>query len=339
MRWLDAPGHDLTVKYLTVDDGQRTSLQRHDRKDELLIVLDGTGCVEVAGEPRGGTVRIRPGTPHRVTGPLTYLEVSGYDDDTDTIRLADDYGRTAAVPPFTSHNILLPGGTQTLPGHPLVARSGMCRTPLGELEAAFGGSRDITVADLGCLEGGYAAEFARAGYNVTGIEVRPENHERAAWVADMLGLPNLRFICGDAREVLPGTRFDVVFCAGLLYHLDQPVAFLNLLGQVTRRMLILNTNFSLQDGGHPESAHHPGERCDYADSRNEGRAGHWHHEIDTPWSSFGNTSSFWLRKDDLLLSIRDAGFTSVSERNGWGDSLPQGSGGAFPDRGLFVALK
>lgn len=96
MRWLDAPGHDLTVKYLTVEDGQRTSLQRHDRKDELLIVLGGTGYVEAGGETCGGTVRIRPGVPHRVTGPLAYLEVSAYDDDTDTIRLADDYGRAPA---------------------------------------------------------------------------------------------------------------------------------------------------------------------------------------------------------------------------------------------------
>jgi hypothetical protein len=40
-------------------------------------------------------VRISPGVVHRVTGPLVYLEVSTYDDDTDTERLADDYGRSA----------------------------------------------------------------------------------------------------------------------------------------------------------------------------------------------------------------------------------------------------
>ena len=174
---------------------------------------------------------------------------------------------------------------------------------------------------------------------MTGIEARPENYGNAVWLQDALGLPNLRFTCGDVRDVLPGTRFDAVFCAGLLYHLDQPVAFLSLLGEVTERMLILNTNFSLEHGGHPEDAHHPGESCEYGDSRHEGRAGHWHREIATRWSSYGNTSSFWLRKDDLILSIRDAGFTDVSERDGWGTGLPQGSGGAYPDRGMFVALK
>src|SRR5438034_7379854 len=78
MRWIDAPGHDLTVKYLTVRAGERTSLQWHDRKDELLVVLGGTGSVEAGGQSYDGEclVRIRPGTPHRVTGPLAYLEVS-----------------------------------------------------------------------------------------------------------------------------------------------------------------------------------------------------------------------------------------------------------------------
>ena len=55
MRWLDAPGQDLTVKCLTVKEGKRTSLQRHDRKDELLVIIGGTGYVE----RRRGTGRKR----------------------------------------------------------------------------------------------------------------------------------------------------------------------------------------------------------------------------------------------------------------------------------------
>jgi mannose-6-phosphate isomerase-like protein (cupin superfamily) len=93
MHWLDAPSHDLTVKYMFVARGSRTSLQQHQRKDELLIVLFGSGYIEVGAERHIGMARIRPGVPHRVTGELSYLEVSTYDDDTDTTRLEDDYGR------------------------------------------------------------------------------------------------------------------------------------------------------------------------------------------------------------------------------------------------------
>jgi mannose-6-phosphate isomerase-like protein (cupin superfamily) len=96
MRSLGSRAHGLTVKYLQVEQGHRTSLQRHNHKDELIVVLGGTGCIEAGHRIHSGdgcVVRITPGVIHRVTGPLSYLEVSTYDDGTDTIRLHDDYDR------------------------------------------------------------------------------------------------------------------------------------------------------------------------------------------------------------------------------------------------------
>ena len=248
---------------------------------------------------------------------------------------------TADMPPFRSHNIALPDGTLTAPAEPLLASTVRCRAVMSYLADEFGGGghSGVTVADLGCLEGGYAAEFARAGYDVTGIEARPENYDAAAWLPGALGLANLRFICGDVRDVLPGMEFDVSFCSGLLYHLDEPVAFVKLLGQVTRRILILNTNFSAA-GGHPESVHNPGEWCGER-TTHEGYAGHWCHEQDNLWASFGNRASFWLDKDALIEVIAAAGFVAVTEKQDWreGARLPMGSGGAYADRGMFVAFK
>ena len=99
MHELGSRQHNLTVKFLVVDEGQRTSLQYHETKDVLLFILSGDGEVEVHGTRYSGSgtrIRIIPGGEHRVTGPLTYLEISSYDDGTDTIRLEDDYGRTDA---------------------------------------------------------------------------------------------------------------------------------------------------------------------------------------------------------------------------------------------------
>jgi len=97
MFWLNAKDHNLTVKYLEVKRGHRTSLQYHERKDELLIILEGAGYVLVGEETWRGAglvLRIAPCEQHQVTGPLSYLEISTHDDDTDTIRISDDYGRT-----------------------------------------------------------------------------------------------------------------------------------------------------------------------------------------------------------------------------------------------------
>jgi SAM-dependent methyltransferase len=250
-------------------------------------------------------------------------------------------------PVFSSHNVLLPDGTQTALGLPFVRESAVCRAAVRELERKFGtGSHEgITIADLGSLEGGYAVEFAQHGYDVTGVEARAENYEGATWLQETLAWPNLHFIQGDVREVLADRQFDVVFCSGLLYHLDKPVFFLKQIGAATRKMLILNTHYSLE-GGHPENVHHPDSRCEYGDFEHEGRKGHWYYEEDSRWASFVNRSSFWLRKEDLVLSLReDAGFNRVTEIEDWQDRedwvsvhIPGGAG-FFRDRGMFVAFK
>ncbi len=100
MTCLGTRDYDITVKRILIASSSRTSMQYHERKDELLVIMDGTGYVlidegNVRGEHHGigRYVRIKPGTRHRVVGPLEYLEISTYDDDTDTVRVADDYGR------------------------------------------------------------------------------------------------------------------------------------------------------------------------------------------------------------------------------------------------------
>lgn len=233
-------------------------------------------------------------------------------------------------PEFTSHNIELPDGTHTRPGAPLLSGTGICRAALRDLWAITDGTRtrDVTVADLGCLEGGYAVEFARAGYQVTGIEARSDNFACCEHVAHEVALPNLTFQEADVRDWVAGTEpVDAVFCCGLLYHLFEPAKFLSQLGQVTRRLLILDTHYSV----HPDSEH-------------EGRAGHFYPETTTRWSSHGNEWSFWMTKPELLDAMHEAGFGLVYEQF---DFLTSIRGAVYldqhgriqGDRGMFVGIK
>lgn len=227
---------------------------------------------------------------------------------------------------FTAHNIALPDGSQTLPGASLTAGGGICQAALRTLGLFLepGG----TVADLGCLEGGYAVAFARAGYQVTGIEARAASHARCQQVADAVALPNLRFIRDDARNLADYGGFDAVFCCGLLYHLDEPDAFLRMLGKVTRRVLIVQSHYSAA----PRTVH-------------EGRRGHWVRDFpDDRWGSHGNSQSFWLARTDLLAAIGDAGFGCVYEQHDYRADIAAGLyvdqlGAAEVDRGMFTGVK
>src|SRR5215831_8569837 len=66
---------------------------------------------------------------------------------------------------FTVHNVRLDDGTFTRPCEPLEMSENLWfRSAKRALSLAFGGSlAGRSIVDLGCLEGGYTAEFARLG--------------------------------------------------------------------------------------------------------------------------------------------------------------------------------
>ena len=100
----------VTVKIITVEPGQRLSLQRHGLRSELWIVIDGPVDVEVSGERAQLTTGERAWIPalalHRLGNPTAHvvrvLEVAfGYFDEADIERVEDDYARPEGLEPPT----------------------------------------------------------------------------------------------------------------------------------------------------------------------------------------------------------------------------------------------
>ncbi len=98
-------------KILTVRAGHALSLQYHVRKDETMRVLSGRCELHIGGAPGsrelevvvlepGGTVRIPPGTVHRLVAlsDVRIIEVSTPEVD-DVVRLDDRYGRAGTCEP------------------------------------------------------------------------------------------------------------------------------------------------------------------------------------------------------------------------------------------------
>jgi len=87
------------VKRLTMNTGQRCSLQYHEYKKETILVLNGTLYVFLDGETLvlevGETITITPGQKHRMftfQENSIYLECSTPELD-DVVRIEDDYER------------------------------------------------------------------------------------------------------------------------------------------------------------------------------------------------------------------------------------------------------
>ena len=164
---------------------------------------------------------------------------------------------------FTVHNIRLDDGTYTKPDELSIDLWDVFISAKRLLEVIFPGNKNhLRLADLGCLEGGYAVEFARMGFDVLGIEVRESNIEACNYVKSKVDLPLLKFIRDDAWNLPNYGIFDVVFCCGLLYHFDKPKRFLEMLSRVTKKVVIINTHFSINGV-----------------ENNEGLMGHWFEEF------------------------------------------------------------
>lgn len=248
---------------------------------------------------------------------------------------------------FTAHNVRLDDGTCTIPTvSTTIDNSLWFKSAKRALNLAFGGElKGRSIVDLGCLEGGYATEFARLGMDALGIEVRRSNFENCMHVRQGVNLQNLRFTMDTAWNIAEYGAFDAVFCSGLLYHFDRPREFLHLISSLCKKIIIIHTHFATMD---------PIAKFGLSPLvQNEGLSGRWfadrpptatNAELDgLKWASWENANSFWPLREHLIGAISDCGFDMVFEQYDWLEtpipaSLTQGYY-KTDNRGLFVGIK
>ena len=214
---------------------------------------------------------------------------------------------------WTAHNIKLAEGIYTLQN---VAglNAGVDRIIQIVEDLSNKVMSELRVADLGCLEGGYAVELARMGADVVGIEGKTYNYEKAVFAKRVLALNKLNFYLDDVRNfnVERYGTFDVILCLGLLYHLNSPDLFV-VLENITRacsQFLIIDTHISIK----------PIKKFKYKNMFYYGRN---YIEFDKHttqeqkdeklWAALDNNSSVWLTKFSLINYLNFLGFSSVYE--------------------------
>ncbi|MCX5915221.1 MAG: phosphomannose isomerase type II C-terminal cupin domain [Deltaproteobacteria bacterium] len=93
------------VKRIEVLPGRRLSYQRHEKRSEHWVVVEGEAVVTLDGKEvrlsPGGSIDIPRMAAHRILnpgkGPLVFIEVQrgDYFGEDDILRLEDDFGRIA----------------------------------------------------------------------------------------------------------------------------------------------------------------------------------------------------------------------------------------------------
>jgi tRNA (mo5U34)-methyltransferase len=146
----------------------------------------------------------------------------------------------AALGPWF-HNLHLPDGSQTAPGHFLGDfPSFKWRNVAPAIPEDLSG---WTALDIGCNAGFYTFELARRGAKVLGVDIETHYLRQAEWAARRLGLERrVTFREGQVHDLLAAdTQFDLVWFTGVFYHLRYPMLALDLVRRATRRLMMFQT--------------------------------------------------------------------------------------------------
>jgi SAM-dependent methyltransferase len=192
----------------------------------------------------------------------------------------------------------------------------------------------LRILDLGCGEGVYAIEAGLRGAEVVALDARTERMEEGAAVAARHGLDKVSFGQEDVRHLSRETHgdFDVVYCLGLLYHLDAPDAFgvLERVFELCGRLLLVDTLISVE----------PQLEVRHRDGVYQGQRVREHEEDDPPevrrgrlLRSIDNAFAFRFTRTALVAALGDVGFSSVLECHAPAEP------GKAADRVTIAALK
>jgi 2-polyprenyl-3-methyl-5-hydroxy-6-metoxy-1,4-benzoquinol methylase len=174
---------------------------------------------------------------------------------------------------------------------------------------------DLRVLDLAVHEGVTSIELALQGAEVVGIEGREMNIVKARFAAEALGLENVKFHQDDVMNISREKygEFDVVLCAGILYHLNvqEACALVEKIAGMCKRCVIVDTHCSLtprEFAGHGGQTRYGHSTIDHFPENKtlESRQS-------STYSSLNNDFVFFLTKSTLINLLAENGFGTVFE--------------------------
>jgi 2-polyprenyl-3-methyl-5-hydroxy-6-metoxy-1,4-benzoquinol methylase len=103
--------------------------------------------------------------------------------------------------------------------------------------------RGKRILDMGCGDGTYTLELARAGaVDVLGVDPAEAAVENARRKAEEAGVGNVRFMSGNIYDLDIGERFDCTVLRGVLHHLPDAGLAIRKLASLSDHMFIVEPN-------------------------------------------------------------------------------------------------
>jgi SAM-dependent methyltransferase len=185
------------------------------------------------------------------------------------------------------------------------------RAALAARSLGRGGRLDgMRVLELGPLEAIHTHQLHELGAReIISIEANVEAYLKCLIMKEVLGI-EAQFLLGDFTQYLAQSneRFDLVFCSGVLYHMEDPLALIRDIARVSDRCFIWTHYYDPQNC--------PGPPRERVPATLDGFTGSYFHldypDRDQPTFWGGNKpSSNWMARSDILRALNHFDFDRV----------------------------
>jgi SAM-dependent methyltransferase len=178
-----------------------------------------------------------------------------------------------------------------------------------------------TFLDLGCSEGSTTFGLSQTGATVFGVEGRADGIERAKALREILKFDRTHFAVGNVDHDSSYRDVDGIFNAGVLYHLEDPIACLERCAKHARLFVYLDTHHVprsdeerdysplRQRFGQSRRIEAHGvtlEALDVLDSKQKEEIANGLRRA--PRSGIGNSNATWLAHRDVVALMAILGF-------------------------------
>jgi hypothetical protein len=186
-----------------------------------------------------------------------------------------------------------------------------------------GGLAGLNLCEIGPFEGYQTLALAQTGAaSVTSVEANTFNFMKCLCLKEIVKF-EADFELGDGLAYLKTTpkRFDLIFASGVLYHLQDPLAFLRAAMEKTDHLYLWTHYFQADRiGKHPKVARHFKPRLDRLHVENgqevrlharSYRIGNYLRNIPAYWEGGQQDITYWLEKEQLIGFLHLHGFTDI----------------------------
>jgi hypothetical protein len=170
-----------------------------------------------------------------------------------------------------------------------------------------------TVIELGPLEGGHTYMLEQAGAVVTAVESNTRAYLKCLIVKELLSMKDSRFLLGDFIEYLKSdqTPFDIALASGVIYHMRNPAALIELLAQRSADVFVWTHYYcpeQVRNKPHFGRTFAQPEPAEHAGFKHRVARKYYGEALD--WSGFcGGSADYacWMPREDLFACFEHFG--------------------------------